>query len=94
MKILKRKALALEDTKGLDGLAAESDALRTLRAPLLDAFDVYKSNIYYGIVTETDEQHDEVVAWYHDLCDLKDSALRHVPTGVAKYAIKAGGISK
>lgn len=89
MKILKRKALTLEDTMGLDGLAARSDALRTLRAPLLDAFDVYKSNVYYGIITETDEQHAEIVAWYHDLCDLKESAIAAPPVGIRKY-LKGG----
>lgn len=89
MKILKRKALTLEDTMGLDGLAARSDALRTLRAPMLDAFDVYKSNVYYGIITETDEQHAEIVAWYHDLCDLKDSAIAAPPAGIRKY-LKGG----
>lgn len=85
MKILKRKALTLEDTKGLDGLAVESEALRTLRAPLLDAFDVYKSNIYYGIITETDEQHAAIVAWYRDLCDLKKTAIATPPDGIRKY---------
>lgn len=89
MKILKRKALTIEDTKGLDGLSAGSEALRTLRAPLLDAFDVYKSNIYYGIITETDEQHAEIVAWYRDLCDLKESALTTPPEGIRKY-LKGG----
>ena len=90
MKILKRKSLTIKDTEGLNGLAVRSEALRTLRAPLLDAFDVYKSNVYYGIITETGEQHDEVIAWYHDLCDLKESALRNVPMGVAKYVKKGG----
>lgn len=85
MKILKRKSLTLEDTRGLDGLDAKIDALRALRAPLLDAFDIYKSNVYYGIITETDEQHDEVIAWYQDLCDLKESALAAPPAGIRKY---------
>lgn len=85
MKILKRKSLTLEDTRGLDGLDAKTDALRALRAPLLDAFDIYKSNVYYGIITETDEQHDEVIAWYQDLCDLKESALAAPPAGIRKY---------
>lgn len=89
MKILKRKSLTIKDTEGLNGLTVRSEALRTLRAPLLDAFDIYKSNIYYGIITETDEQHDEVIAWYHDLCDLKESAISEPPAGIRKY-LKGG----
>ena len=89
MKILKRKSLTIKDTEGLNGLAVRSDALRTLRAPLLDAFDVYKSNIYYGIITETDKQHAAIVAWYHDLCDLKESAISEPPAGIRKY-LKGG----
>ena len=89
MKILKRKSLTLEDTRGLDGLDAKTDALRTLREPLLAAFDVYKSNIYYGIITETDKQHAAIVAWYHDLCDLKESAISDPPAGIRKY-LKGG----
>ncbi len=89
MKILKRKSLTIKDTEGLNGLAVRSEALRTLRAPLLDAFDVYKSNIYYGIITETDKQHAAIVAWYHDLCDLKESAISEPPAGIRKY-LKGG----
>lgn len=89
MKILKRKSLTIKDTEGLNGLAVRSEALRTLRAPLLDAFDIYKSNIYYGIITETDKQHAAIVAWYHDLCDLKESAISEPPAGIRKY-LKGG----
>ena len=89
MKILKRKSLTIKDTEGLNGLAVRSEALRTLRAPLLDAFDIYKSNVYYGIIPETDEQHAAIVAWYHDLCDLKESAISEPPAGIRKY-LKGG----
>lgn len=89
MKILKRKSLTIKDTEGLNGLAVRSEALRTLRAPLLDAFDIYKSNVYYGIITETDKQHAAIVAWYHDLCDLKESAISEPPAGIRKY-LKGG----
>nr|DAN10080.1 MAG TPA: hypothetical protein [Caudoviricetes sp.] len=89
MKILKRKSLTIKDTEGLNGLAVRSEALRTLRAPLLDAFDIYKSNVYYGIITETDEQHEAIVAWYHNLCDLKESAISEPPAGIRKY-LKGG----
>ena len=59
--------------------------LRSQREPLLKAFDVYKSNVYYGIEEETEEEHKEVVSWYKDLLDLKDNAFTNIPERVNRY---------
>lgn len=52
---------------------------------LLKAFDVYKSNVYYGVVKETDERHVAVLAWYRDLCDLKAEAVENIPDEIMRY---------
>ena len=88
MKILKREALTVEKAAGLDGLPEKAEALRTLRKPLLEAFDVYKSNAYYGIVSETEEEHAVVLAWYRALLDLDESALKNMPAHIEKYVRK------
>ena len=85
MKILKREALTVEKAAGLDGLPEKAEALRTLRKPLLEAFDIYKSNVYYGIVSETEEEHAAVLAWYRKLLDLDDDSLKVVPDEIARY---------
>lgn len=89
MKILQRNPITLTDARHLEGLRIYADALRQLRAPLLDAFDIYKSNVYYGVIEESEQQHEEILAWYRDLCDLKESAIATPPHGVQKY-LKGG----
>ena len=61
------------------------NCLRKKREPLLKAFDVYKSNIEYGIETETEEQHETILAWYKKALALDESALNNVPSMIAKY---------
>lgn len=61
------------------------DYLRAKREPLLKAFDIYKSNVAYGVVTETEAQHKEIIKWYNDILNLKEEAIRNIPTAVKKY---------
>ncbi len=67
--------------------AAENTAvlLRQLRAPLLSAFDIYKSNVSYGVITEDPTTHEAVAAWYRLLLDLDERAFASVPPAVARY---------
>ena len=61
------------------------DKLRMKRDPLLKAFDIYKSNIMYGTVVETDEQKAIVKEWYQKILDLDEEAIDNPPSVVAKY---------
>ena len=90
------KPLTLDEKDRLVGTGKEIDYLRALRKPLLQAFDIYKSNVYYGVVTETEEEHAEVLAWYAALLDIGDTnakartmtaegAIQNVPAGVRRY---------
>lgn len=94
----KPQPLKLEEKDRLTGTGKELDYLRALRKPLLQAFDIYKSNVYYGVVTETEEEHAEVLAWYAALLDIgntnalsravtitAESAIKNVPAGVRRY---------
>lgn len=84
MKILSKRLIGIDDTAELP-TGKKEDALRTLREPLLAAFDIYKGNVQYGIKTETVEEHAAVMKWYRALLDLEPEALRNVPYGVEKY---------
>lgn len=84
MKILSRKPIQVKNLKDFDGENLKT-AKRSLREPLLKAFDIYKSNIYYGILTETESEHNIVLGWYQDLCDLKEEAFIEVPQMIQKY---------
>lgn len=57
--------------------------LRAIRAPILQAFDIYKTNVIYGIEQETNKE--EILDWYQDVLDLKPEALENVPPQVQKY---------
>ena len=63
----------------------QKTCLRTLRAPLLAAFDIYKSNVQYGILQETEEEHAAVLAWYRALLGLERWAVLEIPAPVARY---------
>ena len=85
MKIIGRKMIGADNLKALAGTSAELIAKRQIRKPLLEAFDIYKSNVYYGIVSETEEEHAAVLAWYRKLLDLDDDSLKVVPDEIARY---------
>lgn len=59
--------------------------LRMKREPLLKSFDIYKSNVIYGTVVETDEQKAIVKEWYQKILDLDEEAIDNPPSVVAKY---------
>lgn len=61
--------------------------LRKKREPLLIAFDKYKGNVQYGVLSETAAEHAEIIAWYKDLLDLKQSAFENIPSKVNHYII-------
>ena len=59
--------------------------LRKKREKLLKAFDIYKSNIMYGIDFETELEHLNVVSWYSLLLDLEEDAFINIPAKIARY---------
>lgn len=59
--------------------------IRQLREPLLKAFDIYKSNIAYGVETESGVERAEIMLWYQDLLDKKETALINIPTKIKRY---------
>ena len=59
------------------------EELRQKREPLLQAFDIYKSNVSYGI--ETDNNREEIVVWYKAILDLEESAIDNPPIEIRRY---------
>ncbi len=59
--------------------------LRMKRKKILAGFDIYKSNINYGLGIETEEEHREINKWYQDLLDLEVSALENIPEKIKYY---------
>lgn len=63
---------------------------REYRAALFAAFDIYKTNIQYGIEVESAEQHTEVMAWYMSLLELPLTRESYVgsPEYIKRYLPK------
>ena len=69
----------------LENAKRNVEVLRTQRARLFKAFDIYKSNIEYGVISETDSQHEIIVAWYRACLDLDYNAINNYPPVLEKY---------
>ncbi len=69
----------------LSALKNAKEAQRQVREPLLEAFDVYKSNVNYGVIIETEAEHNAVLEWYHKLCDLIPEAFENIPSQIERY---------
>lgn len=58
---------------------------RSLRKPILNAFDIYKNNVKYGIEIETNEEHSSIIIWYNELLNLKEKAFDNIPIKIKRY---------
>lgn len=88
-----REAYELEQQPTDEELLEEAqDDARIRRNKLFKAFDTYKSNVQYGIITETEEEHAAVLEWYQQILDITDTVVvgeetvfPEIPAGVADY---------
>lgn len=64
----------------------KNSELRAQRKDILNAFDIYKTNVSFGIEEiESDADKIIILAWYQDLLDLKESAFENIPEAIQKY---------
>ena len=89
MKIVSRRNLTIRDVTPLSITSVAIPVKRHLRSPLLAAFDIYKSNVAYGVIQENDALHKEIIAWYQALLELDEDAFVHVPKEITRY-VKEG----
>lgn len=59
--------------------------LRNKREPLLKAFDIYKTNVSYGVYNETIIEHNQIIAWYNAILNLDEEAINNVPNQIARF---------
>lgn len=85
MKITRNKPITLANLDKLKCSDEYKSAMRQLRAPLLAAFDIYRSHVSYHTIVENEERHVAIVSWYKDLLDLKQSAIEDVPNEIKHY---------
>lgn len=80
---MKIRALNSNDLSALSNHI--DNGIRQLRKPLLEAFDVYKSNIAYGVETETESERLIIMTWYKKLLDKDKTALVNIPQKIQRY---------
>lgn len=61
------------------------DILRAKRAKAFAAFDIYKDNVNYGLIEETEEEHRIIVQWYIGCLDLIPEYINNIPSVIKKY---------
>ena len=61
------------------------EVLRKQRARLFKAFDIYKENVNYGLINETQETHDKLVVWYNGCLELDYNAINEYPNELERY---------
>lgn len=61
------------------------DILRAKRAKAFAAFDIYKDNVNYGLIEETEEEHRMIVTWYMGCLDLIPEYINNIPSVIKKY---------
>ena len=92
----KTTALSVNENDRLIDTGEETAHLQSLCQPLVKAFREYCAEVAYGVQTETQDEHGEIVAWYLSLTspvmimslDAKTSveyAIRNVPTKLKPY---------
>lgn len=61
------------------------EILRKKREKVFKAFDIYKQNVNYGILTESNEQHEAITLWYRKCLDLDYEAINNIPVEIEVY---------
>lgn len=84
MEIIGISKLGAKDANKVYG-EERLNLFRTVRKDLLKAFDIYKSNLSFGIEIQSELEITEVKNWYKKLLDLESEAFFTVPCQVKKY---------
>lgn len=97
-KSVREKAIVLtvDENDRLAGTSEENAHLQSLCQPLVKAFREYCAEVAYGVQTETQDEHNEIVAWYLSLTSPVmlmslgaetpiEHAIRNVPKKIKLY---------
>ena len=84
MEIISINKLGVEDAVKVQG-QEKLNLLRSVRKDLLKAFDVYKTNVSFGILLQTELEIAVAKKWYEKLLDLNEDAFLDIPSQISKY---------
>ena len=61
------------------------EILRMERERLFRAFDIYKANVRYGVIGESEEEHTRITEWYRKALDMDIDAIKGYPVVLNRY---------
>lgn len=67
---------------------ARNDVFRERRKTLLNAFDILKGNVNFGVENLTSEEREEIIVWYNAIKDLEEWAYDNVPEKIYAHVPK------
>lgn len=62
-----------------------NDEIEAYREKILSAWDIYSKNVAYGIIKESDAEHEYYVKWYKAICDKELWAFETIPAEIKKH---------
>ena len=68
-----------------DRASKSPEILRMERERLFRAFDIYKANVRYGMISESEEEHTRITEWYRKALDLDAGSIRDYPVVFNRY---------
>ena len=80
-----KKRISIEFSDVFDDYLEKLNLLRSVRKDLLKAFDVYKTNVSFGILLQTELEIAVAKKWYEKLLDLNEDAFLDIPSQISKY---------
>ena len=72
-QLLKQYQWQTEGTDDYIGCVNTIEKFRSYRLKAFNAFDIYKSNVQYGIITETELEHSAILDWYSIMLNFPES---------------------
>ncbi len=69
----------------VDRALHSTEVLRTKRAKLFKAFDIFKQNVNFGIEEITEERKEIIINWYKRCLGLDYDSIVHYPVELQKY---------
>lgn len=75
-----------------DRALQSNEYLRAKRNVAFKAFDIYKENVNYGLVSETQEEHTAIVEWYNKCLELDAEAINNVPPQIERFKSGVKGV--
>lgn len=87
-KLLEKGRITLEEYR-----VKKLAAFKNYRSLVFKAYDIYKTNVVYGLEIETEQEKQELISWYNEMRDYpnKIETVKEFPQIPDKIRYYMGG---